>query len=148
MRGCSRTGRTRLSMSQHDEGDYSEADLVVKGQEDHAAGPTAVAVSMKRSLDRMGVKRTAQTLLKLNQAEGFDCMSCAWPDPDVGHRHAAEFCENGAKAVAEEATKARATPEFFARHSITELDTQSELWLGQQGRITEPMIKRPGADHY
>ena len=62
----------------------------------------------------MGPARSARTLLKLDQADGFDCMSCAWPDPDVGHRHTAEFCENGAKAVAEEATKARATPDFFA----------------------------------
>ena len=75
-------------------------------------------------------------------------MSCAWPDPDVGHRHTAEFCENGAKAVAEEATKARATPEFFAAHSIAELDAQSEHWLGQQGRITHPMVKQPGGTHY
>ena len=135
-------------MPTHDEGDYSEGDLVVKGPEDHAAGPTAVAVSMKRSLDHMGVRRTAQTLLKLNQAEGFDCMSCAWPDPDPGHRHTAEFCENGAKAVAEEATRDRATPEFFAEHSIAELDAHTEHWLGQQGRITHPMVKRPGGTHY
>jgi len=103
---------------------------------------------MNRSLRRMGPVRTAQTLLRLNQAEGFDCMSCAWPDPDPGHRHPAEFCENGAKAVAEEATRARATPEFFAAHSIEELDARSEHWLGQQGRITHPMVKRPGATHY
>src|SRR6478736_9356004 len=132
----------------HYDRDYSEGDMEVEHPKDHAAGPTAVAVSMKRALGHMGVKRTAQTLLKLNQAEGFDCMSCAWPDPEVGHRHAAEFCENGAKAVAEEATKARATPRFFAEHAITELDKQSEHWLGQQGRITHPMVKRPGAAHY
>src|SRR5690242_5714023 len=101
--------------------DDTDADLEVGHQKDHAAGPTAVAVSMKRALSRMGAKRTAQTLLKLNQAEGFDCMSCAWPDPEVGHRHVAEFCENGAKAVAEEATRERATPEFFAAHSIADL---------------------------
>ncbi|MGA8978914.1 MAG: FdhF/YdeP family oxidoreductase, partial [Pedococcus sp.] len=135
-------------MVKHNESDYSENDLVVKGQQDHAAGITAVAVSMKRSVDHMGLKRTAQTLLRLNQAEGFDCMSCAWPDPDPGHRHTAEFCENGAKAVAEEATRDRATPEFFARHSIAELDAHSEYWLGQQGRITHPMVKRPGGTHY
>ena len=116
--------------------------------EDHAAGPTAVAVSMKRALERMGPTRTARTLLALNQAEGFDCMSCAWPDPEPGHRHRAEFCENGAKAVAEEATTDRATPEFFAAHSIAELDAHSEYWLGQQGRITHPMVKRPGGTHY
>ena len=74
-------------------------------QDDHAAGVKAVAISMKRSLTEMGPRRTAKTLLRLNQAEGFDCPSCAWPDPEVGHRHAAEFCENGAKAVSEEATK-------------------------------------------
>jgi molybdopterin-dependent oxidoreductase alpha subunit len=125
-----------------------EDGVRIREQSDHAAGPTAVAVSMKRSLERMGPRRTAKTLLKLNQAEGFDCMSCAWPDPEVGHRHTAEFCENGAKAVAEEATTRRATPDFFARHSIAELDAQSEYWLGQQGRITHPMIKRPGAGHY
>ena len=134
--------------SRHDQSDYSEGDLKVEHPEDHAAGPTAVAVSMKRALGQMGVKRTAQTLLKLNQAEGFDCMSCAWPDPDPGHRHTAEFCENGAKAVAEEATLNRATPEFFAEHSIADLDGHTEHWLGQQGRITHPMIKRPGATHY
>ncbi|MFE5702814.1 FdhF/YdeP family oxidoreductase [Rhodococcus koreensis] len=128
--------------------DYDEADLEVGHPKDHAAGPTAVAVSMKRALEQMGVVRTAETLLRLNQAEGFDCMSCAWPDPDPGHRHAAEFCENGAKAVAEEATRVRATPEFFARHSIAELDCHSEHWLGQQGRITHPMVKRPGGTHY
>ena len=131
-----------------DSSDYSEADLKVEHPKDHAAGPTAVAVSLKRALGHMGVKRTAQTLLKLNQLEGFDCMSCAWPDPDPGHRHTAEFCENGAKAVAEEATTTRATPDFFAAHSIAELDAHTEHWLGQQGRITHPMVKRPGATHY
>ncbi len=131
-----------------EERDYDEADLEVGPPKDHAAGPTAVAVSMKRALEHMGVVRTAETLLQLNQAEGFDCMSCAWPDPEPGHRHAAEFCENGAKAVAEEATRDRATPEFFARHSIAELDCHSEHWLGQQGRITHPMVKRPGGTHY
>ena len=126
----------------------SDDDLRVRPPDDHAAGVKAVAVSMQRSLTQMGPRRTAATLLRLNQAEGFDCPSCAWPDPEVGHRHTAEFCENGAKAVSEEATTTRATPEFFARHSIAELDAQTEHWLGQQGRITEPMVKRPGAEHY
>jgi formate dehydrogenase major subunit len=122
--------------------------LQVHEAKDSAAGVTGVAVALKRSVERMGPARSARTLLKLNQADGFDCMSCAWPDPDVGHRHTAEFCENGAKAVAEEATKARATADFFAAHSIAELDDQSEHWLGQQGRITHPMIKKPGGTHY
>jgi molybdopterin-dependent oxidoreductase alpha subunit len=128
--------------------DYDESDLEVRDPKSAAAGTTAVAVSMKRSLEHMGVARTTQTLRKLNQADGFDCMSCAWPDPAPENRHAAEFCENGAKAVAEEATRDRATPDFFARHSIEALDAHSELWLGQQGRITHPMVKRPGGTHY
>ena len=85
-----------------------EEELTVTEPEDHAAGVKAVAVSMRRALQHMGPARTARTLLKLNQTDGFDCMSCAWPDPDPEHRHKAEFCENGAKAVAEEATTARA----------------------------------------
>lgn len=125
-----------------------ETELDIGTPKTHAAGLTAVAVSMKRALGHMGPVRTAKTLLDLNQAEGFDCMSCAWPDPDPGHRHVAEFCENGAKAVAEEATTTRATPEFFASHTIAELDGHTEHWLGQQGRITHPMVKRPGSQHY
>ena len=125
-----------------------EAEIAVTEPDTHAAGIPGVAVALKRSVQKMGLRRTARTLLTLNQAEGFDCMSCAWPDPDPGHRHTVEFCENGAKAVAEEATTARATPEFFARHSVADLDRHDEHWLGQQGRITHPMIKRPGASHY
>ncbi|MGI9084827.1 MAG: FdhF/YdeP family oxidoreductase [Aeromicrobium sp.] len=113
-----------------------------------AAGVTGVRVALQRSLGQMGISRTTRTLLKLNQTDGFDCMSCAWPDPDPEHRHTAEFCENGAKAVAEEATRERVTPEFFAQHSIDELDEHEERWLGQQGRITHPMVKRPGGTHY
>ena len=93
--------------------DIDESDVEVHGPKHAAAGVTAVAVSMKRALNQMGPTRTAKTLLKLNQTDGFDCMSCAWPDPDPDHRHTAEFCENGAKAVAEEATKARVDPELL-----------------------------------
>jgi molybdopterin-dependent oxidoreductase alpha subunit len=129
-------------------GEADEAKIAISEPDDHAAGIPGVAVGLKRSVQQMGPRRSARALLKLNQAEGFDCMSCAWPDPDPGHRRTAEFCENGAKAVAEEGTTARATPEFFARHSITDLDRHDEHWLGQQGRITHPMIKNPGASHY
>ena len=120
----------------------------VHDPKDAAAGVTGVRVALQRAVSHMGVKNTAKTLRKLNQADGFDCMSCAWPDPDPEHRHTAEFCENGAKAVAEEATKKRATTEFFSRYSIAELDKHDEMWLGQQGRITHPMVKRPGGTHY
>ncbi len=123
-------------------------ELDVHHPKDAAAGMTGVRVALQRAVSHMGIKNTAKTLRKLNQADGFDCMSCAWPDPDPENRHAAEFCENGAKAVAEEATRQRADTHFFARHSIAELDSHDEYWLGQQGRITHPMVKSPGGTHY
>ncbi len=128
--------------------DIDETDLEVEGSAHAAAGPTAVAVSMKRAVEQMGVRRTAQTLRKLNQVDGFDCQGCAWPDPHPEHRHAAEFCENGAKAVTEEATRRMLDRSFFAAHPLEDLHDRSDYWLGQQGRITEPMVLRPGGTHY
>ncbi|MET7367200.1 FdhF/YdeP family oxidoreductase [Streptomyces sp. NPDC005566] len=111
-----------------------------------AAGLPAVAHSLIVAQQQMGVRRTAQTLLKVNQKDGFDCPGCAWPEGDK--RHTAEFCENGAKAVAEEATLRRVTPDFFAAHPVADLATRSGYWLGQQGRITQPMYLPAGADRY
>ncbi|MCL7378708.1 FdhF/YdeP family oxidoreductase [Streptomyces sp. 35G-GA-8] len=111
-----------------------------------AAGIPAVAHSLLISHQQMGTRRTARTLLKVNQKNGFDCPGCAWPEGD--HRHTAEFCENGAKAVAEEATVRRVTPEFFAEHPVSDLFGRSGYWLGQQGRITHPMYLPEGADQY
>ena len=128
--------------------DPAEDAPEVDGSAHAAAGVTAVAVAMRRAVGQMGPLRAAQTLTRINQVDGFDCQGCAWPDPDAGHRHAAEFCENGAKAVAEEATKELLDREFFARHSVADLSERSEYWLGKQGRITEPMVLRPGASHY
>jgi molybdopterin-dependent oxidoreductase alpha subunit len=112
-----------------------------------AAGITSVWETTERGIRYMGLRRTLRTLSTINQKDGYDCPSCAWPDPD-GHRKAAEFCENGAKAVASEAMTARVTPEFFAKHPISEMLRQSDLWLDQQGRITDPVVRRPGSDHY
>ena len=125
--------------------DIDEADLEVGSEAHSAAGVTAVGVSMKRAVEQMGVRRTAQTLLKLNQTDGFDCQGCAWPDPEPGERAHAEFCENGAKAVTEEATLRKIGREFFAAHPIEELRDKSDYWLGQQGRLTEPMVLRRGS---
>jgi molybdopterin-dependent oxidoreductase alpha subunit len=94
----------------------------------------------------MGTLRSARTLRLLNQPEGFDCPGCAWPEP--GRTHLAEFCENGTKAVAAEATVRRVQPAFFAEHSITELSSKSGWWLEQQGRLTTPMHRAAGSDHY
>ncbi|MEV6092490.1 FdhF/YdeP family oxidoreductase [Streptomyces cellulosae] len=111
-----------------------------------AAGLPAIGHTLRMAHQQMGVKRTALTLLSVNQKDGFDCPGCAWPDPE--HRHTAEFCENGAKAVAEEATLRRVTPEFFAAHPVSDLARRSGYWLGQQGRLTHPMYLPEGADHY
>jgi molybdopterin-dependent oxidoreductase alpha subunit len=126
--------------------DFDDSGLEVTAPKDWAAGVPGVTAALRQSYDQMGVGRTALTLLRVNQKQGFDCPGCAWPEG--GKRHLAEFCENGAKAVAEEATTRRITREFFARHSVTELAGRSDLWLGQQGRLTEPMLKRAGSDHY
>lgn len=111
-----------------------------------AAGIPAVAHSLRIAQQQMGIRRTARTLLKVNQKDGFDCPGCAWPEGDK--RHTAEFCENGAKAVAEEATLRRVTPDFFAAHPVADLVSRSGYWLGQQGRITQPMYLPEGADRY
>ncbi|QNE78004.1 FdhF/YdeP family oxidoreductase [Streptomyces finlayi] len=118
----------------------------VEAVQHSAAGLPAVAHTLRVAQQQMGVRRTAQTLLKVNQKDGFDCPGCAWPEGDK--RHTAEFCENGAKAVAEEATLRRVTPEFFATHPVADLATRSGYWLGQQGRITQPMYLPEGAERY
>ncbi|HEY3787758.1 MAG TPA: FdhF/YdeP family oxidoreductase, partial [Urbifossiella sp.] len=108
---------------------------------------TAVVKSLAHVFSEAGVIRGTRTLSLLNQKGGVDCPSCAWPDPD-NHRSATEFCENGAKAIAWEADTRRLTPEFFQKYSIDELAKETDYWHGQQGRLTEPMVLRPGRRHY
>lgn len=126
--------------------DPPQDDPQVSAPQHAAAGLPAVARSLSMAHQQMGVRRTALTLLRVNQKEGFDCPGCAWPEGDK--RHAAEFCENGAKAVAEEATTHRVTADFFVRHPVSDLATRSGYWLGQQGRLTQPMYLPEGGDHY
>jgi molybdopterin-dependent oxidoreductase alpha subunit len=141
-----RLGRRR-DVTRDFDADYDEHAVVTTGAEQEAAGVKAVMVSLQRGLQSMGAWRTGASLVRLNQRHGFDCPGCAWPE-EHGGRKFAEFCENGAKAVAEEATKRVVTADFFARHSITDLDARPEYWLSQQGRLTEPMVLRSGDDHY
>jgi molybdopterin-dependent oxidoreductase alpha subunit len=111
-----------------------------------AGGLEAVASALGRSLQEMGLRRSARALTTLNQARGFDCPGCAWPDPE--HRSAFEFCENGAKAVAHEATTRRIGAAFFAEWSVERLRAQSDHWLEHQGRLAEPLWRPAGASHY
>ena len=126
--------------------DPDDRDLAVGPPKTWAAGVPGVAHALQISQQQMGARRTALTLLRVNQKDGFDCPGCAWPEGT--ERSHFEFCENGAKAVAEEATVRRVTPEFFAAHPVSELAGRTDYWLGQQGRLTEPMYLAPGADHY
>jgi molybdopterin-dependent oxidoreductase alpha subunit len=112
-----------------------------------AAGAAAVVQTMRYVWGRMGIMRGTQALLQVNQVDGFDCQSCAWPSPDE-RRHVAEFCENGAKAVSDEGTRKRVTPQFFKEHSVHDLLGRSDYWLNEQGRLTHPMVLREESDHY
>jgi len=122
-------------------------DLRVTEPEHTAAGLKAILSTLKHTIGEMGVIRALRTLKAMNQKDGFDCQSCAWADPD-GERHLFEFCENGAKAVADEATTKKVTPDFFTKYSVAELSRKSDFWLGKQGRVTNPMVLRKGATHY
>jgi molybdopterin-dependent oxidoreductase alpha subunit len=111
-----------------------------------AGGLGAIVSTMRHIGSQSGYLAGAKALLAVNQPRGFDCPGCAWPDPD--HSAMMEFCENGAKAVADETTRRRLDPAFFAAHSVDDLLERSEYWLNQQGRLTHPMVRRRGATHY
>ncbi|MET0724821.1 MAG: FdhF/YdeP family oxidoreductase [Leifsonia sp.] len=126
--------------------DVTDADITVGPPRTWAAGMPGVLHALEPAIGQLGLARTVRLLTSLNQKDGFDCMSCAWPDPD--HRKVAEFCENGAKAVIWEANPVLVPSGFWAEHGIDDLLTRSEYWLGMQGRLTEPVYKPAGSDHY
>ena len=126
--------------------DVTDAGIEVGPPKNWAAGVPGVLHSMEPALAQLGVGRTLKLMSSLNQKDGFDCMSCAWPDPS--HRKIAEFCENGAKAVTWEANPLTIPSSFWREHSVTDLLTKSEYWLGMQGRLVEPVYKPAGSDHY
>lgn len=111
-----------------------------------AGGWGAAAATAKVLMEQSVITKGSRALLEMNQPGGFKCPSCAFPDAD--ERKRLEFCENGAKALAHEATRARVTREFFAEHSVAALMEQSDYWLEMQGRLTEPMRYDAATDHY
>ena len=113
-----------------------------------AAGFPAIKSAITQIKDKVGLKKGIGLLANLNQKNGFDCPGCAWPDPDEKRAFLAEYCENGAKAVAEEATKNRVSPLFFATHSISKLSKLSDYEIGKKGRITHPVVVHEGRNHY
>lgn len=128
--------------------DINESRLEVTEPKTSAAGVKAVKVALERGIAQAGVGRTLRSMLRVNQRHGVDCPGCAWPEPIDGRRKPAEFCENGAKALAEENTRRTADPAWWAAHPISVLREKTEYWLGNQGRITEPMMITEGQDFY
>ncbi|MFG6402093.1 MULTISPECIES: FdhF/YdeP family oxidoreductase [unclassified Microbacterium] len=126
--------------------DVDESNPKVTHPETWATGIPAITHAMEPALLDLGATRTAKLFTSINQQDGFDCMSCAWPDPDK--RHTLEFCENGAKAVVWEATPVTIPDTFWSEHSLSDLADKTEYWLGMQGRITSPVYKPAGSDHY
>jgi len=112
-----------------------------------AAGLPAIISTAKHGLSKMGLIGSLTNFYKVNKFQGFDCPGCAWPDPD-GTRTIAEFCENGAKAIADEGTKKRASPEFWSKWTVRDLSLKSDKWLNSQGRLTHPLILREDSDYY
>lgn len=113
-----------------------------------SVGIPAIWNSLKHLGKYVDMPQALKASLKMNQEDGFDCPGCAWPDPDDDRSKLGEYCENGIKALAEEATKRKVDPMFFKNHSVAELMTWSEFKLGKSGRITHPMYLEEGASHY
>ena len=112
-----------------------------------AAGRRAIRETLTHTFSKMGPVRAMRTLLTLNQKGGIDCPSCAWPDPEED-RTIAEFCESGAKALADEAMSKKIETSFWHQHDLAELSEKDDYWLNLQGRLTEPVVRRRGATHY
>ncbi|WP_282080617.1 FdhF/YdeP family oxidoreductase [Aquimarina algiphila] len=121
--------------------------IKLKEPAEYAAGIPAVKVALQHAFKEMGVVKSLHTLAHMNQKDGFDCPGCAWPDPDAPSK-LGEYCENGAKAIAEEATNKRVDKSFFEKYSVEELSHWSDYQIGKSGRLTEPMILKPGTVYY
>ncbi len=126
--------------------DNKENDGSVRHYDKAAGGWDALKSSWQALRQQDAVLRGPSTLLRTNQPTGFDCPGCAWPDRNPHSTF--DFCENGVKAVANEATSKRVTADFFAEHSVTWLAEQTDEFLEAQGRLTEPMAYDPASDHY
>ncbi|MFB1004758.1 MAG: hypothetical protein QMC70_11550, partial [Bacteroidia bacterium] len=122
--------------------------LILKEPKEKAVGLPAIISSVKQAAKYMDPIDAFKLSLKINQKGGFDCPGCAWPDPDDDRSALGEYCENGMKAIAEEATKMSITKAFFAEHSLADISKFSDFKMGKLGRLTEPMVLREGATHY
>ena len=143
------SGPTTTALAARASGDVQRAELQrvdVRPYTGPAAGVPGVVASVKIAVERAGVVKGAQLLLRVNQDGGFDCPSCAWPDP--AHRSTFEFCENGAKAVAWEGDRRRVDAAFFRGTTIEALKRETDHALEAHGRLVEPLYKAKGAATY
>ncbi|HNQ62259.1 MAG TPA: FdhF/YdeP family oxidoreductase [Bacteroidia bacterium] len=124
------------------------SDAKIRNPKTVAAGMPGVFAAAGHVFSEMNPARGIQALLKLNQKDGYDCPGCAWPDPDDDRSVIGEYCENGAKAIAEEATSKKLDPAFFRKHSVSSLSRLNDYEIGKKGRITHPMYLPEGADYY
>ncbi|PCJ64817.1 MAG: hypothetical protein COA58_11110 [Bacteroidetes bacterium] len=122
--------------------------LILKEPKEKAVGVPAIISSVKQMAKYMDPIDAFKLSLKINQKGGFDCPGCAWPDPDDDRSALGEYCENGIKAIAEEATKQSIKADFFAQYSVAEISKFSDFKMGKLGRLTEPMVLKEGATHY
>ncbi|WP_026715127.1 FdhF/YdeP family oxidoreductase [Flavobacterium daejeonense] len=130
------------------ENPYKTIDLKLTKVKDYAAGIPALKASLSDLIEEKTLLRGGKALFKMNQSGGFDCPSCAWPDPDDERSPLGEYCENGVKALAEEATSKKITAEFFKNHSVYELSQLTDYEIGKKGRLTEPMYLPKSSTHY
>jgi molybdopterin-dependent oxidoreductase alpha subunit len=113
-----------------------------------AAGLPAIVETVKQVVGEAGITRGWKALMNMNKKDGFDCPGCAWPDPDDDRSALGEYCENGAKAIAEEATLKKLTPDFFAENAVADLAALTDYEIGRKGRIAQPMYLPKGGTHY
>ncbi len=121
--------------------------ITLKKPANYAAGLPAVKVAIQHAFKEMGVVKSFRALSQMNQKDGFDCPGCAWPDPEKPSK-LGEYCENGVKAIAEEATNSKVDRNFFAKYSVEELSRWSDYQIGKSGRLLEPMILKPDSVYY
>ncbi len=128
-------------------GNIEFSDLKITEPSDYAAGVPGIKAALEHVSKESGLFRSLKTLSQMNQKDGFDCPGCAWPDPEKPSK-LGEYCENGAKAIAEETTFERVDRKFFKKFSVEEISKWTDYQIGKSGRITEPFILRPGSVHY
>ena len=122
--------------------------LKFDGPKESSVGKAAIGSAMGQMAKYMKPADAIKLSLKINQKGGFDCPGCAWPDPDDDRSSIGEYCENGIKAIAEEAQKKALTSEFFSKYSVQEISELSDFEMGKTGRLTEPMFLDEGSSHY